>query len=314
MAVSRIVQQTTTSTFSNVHTAPAAATNYIFEIVFPVGRYKIDCLTSVITTATFITGPDKSNQVVSTSSGTVSFNLNNEAVSVILRTDTGSNNVITITRVGDVSQEKTTVLETLTSTQTYTQTGKAIVAVIGGGGGGNSNTTGGGGGSGYLNKQIINLPGSIPLVVGSGGNANVPGGTTTFGNITALGGSSGIGTSGGPGGSAGGGGNLGPAAGSGAIEGGSTPTATGSGLSLGSLFGASQVASLGGPAPNWAGWGGIGGGIYGGGGGGNNGNAGYPAGGGGGGGVVPGNTGSGYPSRVAGTGGAGGVIVLRWTT
>ncbi|MEW9304705.1 hypothetical protein [Labrys neptuniae] len=66
----------------------------------------------------------------------------------------------------------------------------------GGGGGGVSSTWGGGGGGGGCSDPLVmrlgDLPASVPIVIGAGGDPGNPGGDTTFGDyLTAKGGSAG---------------------------------------------------------------------------------------------------------------------------
>lgn len=210
--------------------------------------------------------------------------------------------------------------DVITSSTTYTQTGAAVVVLVGGGqagtqvpGGGAPGGTGGRGG----NYRVINtfLPGNAPVVVGAGGlNPGGLGGDSSF---------NGISTSGGVQGGAGAPGGIGPGqVGLTGTPGQSTIDSYGATTSLALPGITVGAAGAGGSVGPGAGLGGAGGGgfVAGGGGGGSSfpppPNApGGPGGGGGGGGYFAGGGGSpGTPGKVGGvggSGGAGGVIIFR---
>lgn len=95
-------------------------------------------------------------------------------------------------------------IDVITSTTTYTATGKdAYVTIIGGGSGGQPGQStnkapgptptapvthgigGAGGGSGRVSTTYYGtLPGNIPVVIGGGGASDSAGGDTTFGNLS----------------------------------------------------------------------------------------------------------------------------------
>ena len=143
-----------------------------------------------------------------TVSGTITFNLGT-AADLIYAESTGANTNVTFTLVANsaIVSDVSGTLDTLTTSQTYTQTGKAYVVVVGGGGGGlgqmfGNQGRGGPGGGGGLNAQPTVLSGSTVVTIGTAGTAGTggngapsvvanAGGATSFGSITANGGSGG---------------------------------------------------------------------------------------------------------------------------
>jgi hypothetical protein len=182
--------------------------------------YTITCTSTTIAKVEFFSSDTVSIGVATTVSGSVSYNLATAATKVVVWTDTGSNIVVTITLTASaLSDTLNKTLDTITSSSTYTGTSTSGYAYFlmagGGGGGGNSNQQyggGGGGGSGGFRSGIVQLTGSMAIVIGAGGTA--PGGTggsTTFAGFTCTGGGGGGtggasagGTAGSPNGSAGG--------------------------------------------------------------------------------------------------------------
>lgn len=87
----------------------------------------------------------------------------------------------------------TGTVDTITTTGTYTGTGSGIVFVVGGGNGGNVGSTGGPGpgpggtggqGGNWAFYYFDSLPGSAPVVIGSGGAANGgAGGASSFNSL-----------------------------------------------------------------------------------------------------------------------------------
>lgn len=105
-----------------------------------------------------------------------------------------SNLRITVTKIiTPANSVKTGILEVLTNTQTYTQTGEAIAMVFGGGGGGANTDTnnfsaagGPGGAGGRIVIGNISLPGSTPVVIGAGGPSGTGGGNSSIGNLSSI--------------------------------------------------------------------------------------------------------------------------------
>lgn len=197
----------------------------------------------------------------------------------------------------------------------------ALVTIWGGGGGGGRNSAGsagGGGGGACVQKlyQLADLPGTVTVTIGAGGNGGVTsssngsaGGTTTFGALlSAYGGGGGGITDGGGGGgssSAGAAGSAGGAGGSGAgllFRGGGSGPGDSDGY-LGAFGGGAGGTSTG----FGSGWGGAGGGSTGG----------VSINGGNGGGTsvagsVPGGGGGRGLGAAAGNGGAGAALIVVW--
>lgn len=208
-------------TVPNANTLYAATTNIV------AGLYRVTCASGTITNLAFFDGSTLLG-TATTSSGTVDFNLGTKATKITVYTNTGSNIIVTATFLAEaIAINASGTLDTLTTTQTYTQTGPAYVVVVGGGGGGGSSNAGGaggGGGSGGVNSGYILLTGSTSVTIGAFGvgspsgtnGTGTTGGTTTIGSISATGGTggayggdpsnnSGGGAGGTPGGGAGGG-------------------------------------------------------------------------------------------------------------
>lgn len=200
-----IASESSASAFSG--TATTSSTLYEATQSFDPGVYRITCVSSTISTVQFFSGNTMIGEAI-TSSGTVDINLGSSVSKIRFYTNTGSNIIITITLIAASLSTSTFngTLETLTSTQTYTQTGAAYVVAVGAGGGGGAYTTNGsflagGGGSGGIASSFIELTGNVSVVIGAQGNKGVgaannaqsgnAGGSTTFGNLTANGGGGG---------------------------------------------------------------------------------------------------------------------------
>lgn len=252
MAVSRIVQPITSSQSITIPTPnfsfviPDSTKRYVYNEKITAGSYTLTCPSANIVTAYFHNATNATENSAelkfSTTSGTVTFLLENDYDLMTASLNTGTSISCTLTRNSSYELYKSSVLDTITSTSTYNETGNGLVLVIGGGQGGSfsSGATNGGPG-GHSGKAVVKfskLNGSIPVVIGSGGTlglsnnspAGNSGGSTIFGNISAFGGSpTNIGSSGGAGGPFNGPGNH--AGGGGAVNGGNG-AATGSGFSI----------------------------------------------------------------------------------
>jgi hypothetical protein len=197
--------------------ATSAATLYSSAFTVAKGVYTITTSpTSAVAVVDFWSGNTFLGQT-RTTSGTVTYNLGTAADLIYVTVDTGNTNVtLTLVANSAIVSGISGTLDTLTSTQTYTQTGKAYAVIVGGGGGGmgnmfGNNGGGGGGGGGGLLATPITLTGSTAVTIGAAGiagtggnpnpnvNANA-GGATTFGNFTANGGGGGVREGGGGGG------------------------------------------------------------------------------------------------------------------
>jgi hypothetical protein len=245
---------------------------------------------------------------VTTSAGSIVANLGTDVTYYNLSTDTAGA-IVTVTRTASSisGTSLSGILDTITTTGTYNQTGTLYVLAYGGGGGGSGNNSGGGAGGGGASVPgvyfgPVNTSTSVTIgTAGTGGNSGNgnAGGTTNFGNI--------ISSAGANGGNGSGGGTLGGGNGS---PGGYTPGNSGinqfffanqsikSGSNGGGGGGASyHQHSAGTGGGSGIGTGGNGGGYYGSG----NDATGYGAGGGG----------AGSPTYVGGAGSPGVVFVLR---
>lgn len=178
---------------------------YVINRTFSPGIYTITCSSAVVTYASFRSNFSTEIVAAQTASGSVSVNLATEASALHFYVVGGSNQAVTVTRVGaSVSNTYSGTTDILTTSQTYTATsasGFAYVVVVGGGGGGGGGNhnccphSAGGGGSGGVAGGIVALTGSVPVVIGSFGvgsgccsDGAGNGGATSFGNLTANGG------------------------------------------------------------------------------------------------------------------------------
>jgi hypothetical protein len=167
--------------------------------VLKPGIYTITCISTTNTTVTFWNG---STEILSatTSSGTVNVNLPNGATSFYYSINTGTSISIDIQRVANPVAYAAAVVDILTSSASYTHTGKAYVVAVGGGeggqssefsGGGFSGVAGRGGKSGGIAADLLTLSGTVNYTVGAAGNSNGPGGggnpnaggNSTFSNV-----------------------------------------------------------------------------------------------------------------------------------
>jgi len=194
-------------------TATAANTLYEGRVTLTPAIYTITCVNTTIATIEFYSSADTYISNAVTVSGTVTINLASAADRVRLWTDTGSNVVVTITKVASALTDVFSgTLDTITSSGTYTGTstsGFGYALVVGGGGAGINHTSGGnqgggGGGSGGVGGKVVALTGSMAVTVGTGGTGGNGGGgaglASVFAGITANGGAGGSGTTGGTGG------------------------------------------------------------------------------------------------------------------
>lgn len=202
-------------------TAAAANTPYNSTVSLEAGIYTITCASSTLAEVAFYSGNTFLTSA-KTVSGTVSVNISSAATNVSYWINTGTNIVISMQKTGSLfsNTAPSGTLDTLTTSGTYTQTGKAWVVCVGGGGSGSAfygGWSGSGGGSGGVASGVVNLTGSLSYTIGAGGTGGVTafgtaGGTTTFGSVSATGGQPGGAGSyntGGAGGSPGGGSGAG---------------------------------------------------------------------------------------------------------
>jgi hypothetical protein len=207
------------------YTVPLALTTYKIVKNFDAAVYTITTSPNTSqATIDFYTESTILNTV--TVSGTVTLNLATAHTGAFVVTNTGSNVVVTITKVASAlsGTALSGTLDTLTTSGTYNQTGLLFVLGVGGGGGGggaggSNNLGGGGGGSGGVTSILSYFNNSTSYTIGSAGNGGIgsggngnSGGATSFGNLLSINGgasSSGGGENGGSGGSGGGNGGQG---------------------------------------------------------------------------------------------------------
>jgi hypothetical protein len=187
-------------------TATTANVLYSFDNTdeLEVGIYRITCPAAVTATVYFYDGASTSFAEVSTTGGTVDYNLATIPTKFAFFVGSSSNVPVTFTRIADaITTLGSGTLDTLTNTQTYTQTGAVFVVVVGGGGGGAGNRQnviggydGSGGASGGVQSQQLYLNTNTSVTIGTAGNGGTAadgnaGGATIFGNLTSNGGGGG---------------------------------------------------------------------------------------------------------------------------
>lgn len=194
---------TSPTTFGQVTVVPAAGALYKFAATFGSGVYTITCVSSTITTMSFMNGTTNILDAA-TSNGTVTVTLATAPTHVILSTNTGTNIEVTFTQTKVLlpTGAPSGVLYTITSTQMFTGRGKAWVCLVGGGNGGNggipAQTEGGNGGaSGKVLSGTVTFTEDTLVTIGAGGvggtsgtqnnyyspNAGAAGGATTLGSL-----------------------------------------------------------------------------------------------------------------------------------
>jgi hypothetical protein len=230
MAISVFPAPVTSSINANSVTATTANTLYEGRVALEPAIYQITCASGTVANVQFLASSTSLITTSTTSSGTVTLNLGSTADRIRVWTNTGSNIVVTITKLANaLTNQFTGTLDTITTVgnSTYTGTSTSGFAYVvlggagGGGGGGQAATgaTGIAGGGGGVAHGIITLTGSMAVTIGAGGTAGPAwnggsanggnGGASTFGGMTANGGQGGGGgtttNSGGAGGTATGG-------------------------------------------------------------------------------------------------------------
>lgn len=190
----------------NANAMTCASANTLYEGLsnFDSAVYSITCVSSTVATVDFYNGAGNFVASASTTNGSVSVNLGSPADRVRVWTNTGSNIVVTITKTSSALVNNISgTLDTITANTTYTATstsGYAYAVAVGGGGGGgggiSSSYGGGGGGSGAVAAKLVQLTGSLPVVIGTAGAGGVAaaggnGGATTFAGMSAGGGNGG---------------------------------------------------------------------------------------------------------------------------
>lgn len=207
MAISKLQPVVTSSLNANSITCPSNTGIVTSLVSLEPAIYSVTCASTTVATVDFLS----SSGVVATAvtvNGSVSVNLATPATRIAAAIDTGTNIVVTITKVASaLTATGSATLDTITTSGTYTGTsasGFAYALLVGGGGSGvaftdGSNRGGGGGGSGGVAGKVVQLTGSMPVTIGGAGQAS------TFAGMTAGAGGTGSGITGGAGGVATGG-------------------------------------------------------------------------------------------------------------
>ena len=207
MAIEVFPAAVTSTTDASSITATSSDTMYEGRISFDPAIYEITCASGTITNIQFFSGAGTLITSAVTVSGIVSINLATAADRVRIWTNTGSDVVVTVTKIASaLTNQFSGTLDTITSTGNYTGTstsGYGYFVLVGGGGGGRSmsgyGVSGGGGGSGGVGGKFVALTGSMSVTIGAQGNANAvsadtsgnAGGTSIFSEVTVNGGNGG---------------------------------------------------------------------------------------------------------------------------
>jgi hypothetical protein len=204
MAISVFPAAVTSSLNASAITATTANTMYAASLTLEPGIYTITCASGTVTNVELYSGVGTLVTSTATVSGTITINLASSVDRIRLWTDTGSSVVVTFTKTAAaLTNNFSGTLDTITTlgTSTYTGTstsgyGYAILSGGGGGGGGGTGGSGGGsaGGSSGIAEKLVQLTGSLTVVIGAAGTAGAAstaggtGGQSTFGGMTANGG------------------------------------------------------------------------------------------------------------------------------
>jgi hypothetical protein len=201
-----------TSTGVNSYSVTATTSNTYYEasVTLAAGIYTVTCVSSTTSIVDFFSSDTTLAVSAKTVSGSVTVNAATPITKIGVATSTGSNITVSIALTGQaISATYNGVLDTLTTTQTYNQTGRMyVVAVAGGGGGGagcgtnaGGSTTGNGAQGGFAGGFVY-TNGATTVTVGAAGSGGAApsgsggtGGASSFGNvITTTGGNGGNGT------------------------------------------------------------------------------------------------------------------------
>jgi hypothetical protein len=184
-------------------TAASPLTMYASSLSLDSAIYTVTCTSTTIAKVYFYSGVSTLVTTATTVSGTVTIQLGSAVDRVRLWTDTGTNIVVTITKVASaLTNGFSGTLDTITSSGTYTGTsasGYGYAVLVGGGGGGGGAQwnvgNGTGGAAGAVANKLVTLTGSMAVTIGAagtGGAYNVDngtaGGNSTFAGMTAGGG------------------------------------------------------------------------------------------------------------------------------
>lgn len=181
---------------------------YSASNTFAPGIYSVTCVSSTTATVYFYGGISNLLTTAVTVSGSTTINLGSSSDRIRVWTNAGSDVTVSITLVASpLTNNFSGTIDTVLTTSTYTGTstsGYGYVLACGGGGAGGwgwdggyySQYAGGGGGGGSTGGKLVQLTGSLPIVIGGAGlnvngNAGGDGGTTTVAGISAAGGQGG---------------------------------------------------------------------------------------------------------------------------
>jgi hypothetical protein len=210
MSINIFPEPTTSSVNSVSYTIPLTSLTYKVARDFSPGIYTITTNAG----SAEITFYDSSSLLSpATTSGSLTYNLGQTVNGFYVTTSSaGAILTFTLTATAITGSALSGTVDTVTTSQTYNQTGTLYVVAFGGGGAGAASNTGwsdsaaGGGGSGYLASSIVVANAPTSITIGAGGNSSgAAGGTTNFGNLLSAGGGSGGTTGGGNSGGDGGG-------------------------------------------------------------------------------------------------------------
>jgi hypothetical protein len=225
MAISVFPAPSISSAGAKSFIATLAAYPYQANFAIAAGTYSISFAGGGTVTIILFNG----DTYVNTYSGlstTNTFSVASPGDSIIYYTSTATAASIVMTLTAETVSSLSGTIETLTTSQTYNNTGYAYCVLLGGGGGGGGSggsfaryggttSAGTGGGSGNAAYGLVTLTSNMAVVIGDRGTGASPGGsggtggTTTFAGLSASGGSGGSpsgssGASGGAGGATGG--------------------------------------------------------------------------------------------------------------
>jgi hypothetical protein len=204
MAISKLAPAVAASSINaSSITAATANTMYASPLSLEPAIYTVTCTSTTVAKVYFYSSLTNLVTTATTVSGTVTIQIGSTVDRVRLWTDTGSNIVVTITKVAAaLTNGFSGTLDTITSSGTYTGTsasGYGYAVLVGGGGGGGGAKWnvgyGTGGASGAVCNKLVQLTGSMPVTIGAAGvggagdteNATA-GGDSTFAGMTASGG------------------------------------------------------------------------------------------------------------------------------
>lgn len=204
MAISRLAPAAVASSINaSSITAATGNTMYSSPLSLEPAIYTVTCASTTVAKVYFYSDFTTLVTTATTVSGIATIQIGSTVDRVRLWTDTGSNVVVTITKVASaLTNGFSGTLDTITSSGTYTGTsasGYGYAVLVGGGGGGGGAKwnvgNGTGGASGAVCNKLVQLTGSMPVTIGAAGiggawdvDNGTAGGNSTFAGMTATGG------------------------------------------------------------------------------------------------------------------------------